>query len=272
MTAHFDPLAEHESLRKPFVGSLILHACVFTLAFSWSWMAARNQIRLGDPNATPGGAIPINIVRGIPLAPAQTLIPNPVASDSRSAVPMPPPEPKAKASAKVEEPPDAIPLPGPKAKVAKPAPKRVPERKFRPYVPERDNQLYAAKGMGVNTSSFTGLQPDAFGVGIGVGAGTPFGAGHGWYVEALQRRIGEQWQKELMRVGPEIRTAPVTVVSFEILRDGSLRSIRVRQSSGLSSVDYAAQRAVTNSNPVPPLPAGLNRSSVTIEVWFELKR
>jgi TonB family protein len=245
---------------------------VFTLAVSWSWLAARNQVRLGDPNARPGGAVPINIVRGIPLAPAQTSVINPVANDSRSAVPSPPPEPKAKATPKVEEAPDAIPLPSPKAKTPKAPARKAPEKKFRPYVPERDNQLYSQKGMGVNTPSYTGLQPDAFGVGIGVGPGTPFGAGHAWYVEALQRRIGEQWQKELARVGPEVRTAPRSVVTFEILRDGSLRNIRVRQPSGVSAVDFAAQRAVINSNPVPALPSGLNRSSITIEVSFELRR
>ena len=269
MSAYLDPLAQSESLRRPFLGSVMVHACVLTLAVSWSWLAARNRISLGDPNATPGGAIPINIVRGIPLAPAQTVVPNPVANDSRSAVPLPPPEAKGKATPKAEEAPDAIPLPGPKSKQAQ---KRVPDRKFRPYVPERDNQLYASKGMGVNTSSFTGLQPDAFGVGIGVGAGTAFGAGYGWYVEALQRRVGEQWQRELLQVGAEVRTAPRSVVSFEIQRDGSLRAIRLSQSSGVSAVDFAALRAVTNANPVPALPAGMNRSSVTIEVWFELKR
>ncbi len=61
-------------------------------------------------------------------------------------------------------------------------------------------------------------------------------------------------------------------MTFEILRDGSLRSIRVTESSGNPSIDYAAQRAVVNSNPVPALPSDLGRSSITIEVWFQLKR
>jgi protein TonB len=128
------------------------------------------------------------------------------------------------------------------------------------------------KGMGVNTPSYSGLQPDSFGIGIGFGAGSPFGAHHGWYIEALQRRIGEAWQRELMQVDLRIRTAPRTVVFFEIQRDGSLRNIRVAQSSGNSSVDYAALRAVTNSNPVPALPSDVGKSSVSTEVSFLLKR
>ena len=83
---------------------------------------------------------------------------------------------------------------------------------------------------------------------------------------------GEAWQRELMQVDARVRTAPRTVVFFEIQRDGSLRNIRVAQSSGNSSVDYAALRAVTNSNPVPALPSDLGKSSVSTEVSFILKR
>jgi protein TonB len=271
MTTHWDPLEERERLGRPFVGSLMMHVAFFSLALSYSWFAARNPISLGNPDAAPGGAVPINIVKSIPLAPAQTVVENPVANDSRFSVPTPPPE-KGKAQTKAVEPePDAIPLPGPKAKKSAPE-RKVPERKFRPYVPERDNQLYSLKGMGVNTPSYSGLQPDAFGAGVGIGPGSPLGARHGWYVEALQRRIGEAWQRELMQVDPRVRTAPKSVVTFEILRDGSLRSIRVTESSGNPSIDYAAQRAVVNSNPVPALPSDLGRSSITIEVWFQLKR
>ncbi|MBI3697965.1 MAG: TonB family protein [Acidobacteria bacterium] len=270
-TARPDLLSEQEHLRLPFLGSLVMHAGVFTLAFFYSWMLARDRISFGDPNALPGGSVPINIVKNIQLAPAQTAVENPVANDSRSSVPTPPPEKaKSKVPEKVEAEADALPLPS--AKERKKVERRAPERKFRPYVPERDNQLYASKGMGVNTPSYTGLQPDAFGVGVGTGPGTPFGARYGWYVEALQRRIGEQWQRELIQVDARVRTAPRSVVFFEILRDGTVRGVRLAQSSGNPSVDYAALRAVTNANPVPPLPPDLGRSSVSTEIWFQLKR
>lgn len=272
MTTRFDPLEEHESLRRPFVGSVVMHVGLFVLSFSYSWVLTRNRVQFGDPNAMPGGAVPINIVKNIPLAPAQTTVENPVASDSQSSVPMPPPEKaQTKAQEKVEAVEDAVPIPG-RTKDQKKAQRRAPERKFRPYVPERDNQLYSLKGMGVNTPSYSGLQPQAFGVGIGVGPGTPFGAQYGWYVEALQRRIGEQWQRELMQADPRVRAAPRAVVFFEILRDGSLRNIRLAQPSGNPSVDFSALRAVTNSNPVAPLPRDLGKNSVSTEIWFQLKR
>jgi len=269
MTMRPDLLAERDSLRRPFLGSLVMHMSVFTLAFFYSWILARDRISFGDPTAVPGGAVPINIVKNIQLAPAQTQVENPVANDTRSSVPTPPLA-KAKAQEKVEPEPDALPLPS--AKERKKAESRAPERKFRPYVPERDNQLYASKGMGVNTPSFTGLQQNAFGVGIGMGPGTPFGERYSWYVEALQRRIGEHWQRELIQVDARVRSAPRSVVFFEILRDGTVRGVRLAQSSGNPSVDYAALRAVTNANPVPPLPSDLGRSAVSTEVWFQLKR
>jgi len=268
MSAHWDPLAQQESLRRPFLGSVVLHGCFCSLALLYSWIAASRQVRFGNPNATPGGTIPINIVKNIPLAPAQTLIENPVANASRSSIPTPPPEkvPAKKADAAEE----GIPVPSRAARktVERPA----PERKFRPYIPDRDNQLYSPQGMGVNTPSYSGLQPDAVGVGVGIGAGGPLGARDGVYLEALQRRIGQQWQRELAQLDPRVREAPRAVVVFEILTDGSLRGIRLLHSSGNSSLDYSALRAVTNANPVPPLPAGLGKSSVTTEVWFQLKR
>ena len=269
MTAHLDPLAVRESLRKPFVGSLTLHACLFSLTFLYTWMLARSHVRFGDPNVMPGGSIAVNVVRNIPLAPAQTVIQNPVASDSRSSVPTPPPE-KVQAREKAETEAGAIPIPGPKAKKA--GERKAAVRRFRPYVPDRDNQLYSMAGMGVNTPSYSGIQPQGFGVGIGAGPGNPFGARYGWYTEDLQRRIGEQWRRELDQVDQQVRTGPRTVVFFEILRDGSLRNIRLAQSSGNSSLDYAALRAVTNANPVPSLPSDLGKSSVSIEIWFQLKR
>lgn len=268
-TTHFDPLEQQERLRRPFLVALFLHVSLFAFSLSYSWLVAHNLLRIGDPNARPGGSVGINVVKNIPLAPAQTVIENPVANDTRSSIPSPPTE-AAKPQPKVEAEQDAMPLPSKQTKKA--AERRPPPRKFHAYVPERDNQLFSSKGMGVNTASYSGLQPDSMGVGIGSGAGSPFGAYYGWYAEALQRRIGEQWQRELMQLDRNISNPPLTVVSFEIQRDGSLRNIKLVQSSRNSAVDYAALRAVTNSNPVTPLPPGLAKSYLSTEVRFQVKR
>lgn len=267
MTTAYDTLAERTSLWRPFCGSLTLHVSLGVTMLFYGWMLARNKIRFGDPTAVPGGVVPINITSSLPLAPAQTVFQNPVASPIRSAVPTPPPD-APREQERVEAVEAAVPLPGAKTR---PRQEQVP-RRFRAYVPDRDNQLYSLAAPGVNTPSYGSPTQAAFGVGIGVGAGSPFGARYAWYAEALQRRIGEQWNKELLSVDSGLRTAPRTVVFFEILRDGTLRNISISQSSGNQSVDYTALRAVTNANPVPPLPADLGRASVSTEIWFQLKR
>jgi protein TonB len=61
------------------------------------------------------------------------------------------------------------------------------------------------------------------------------------------------------------------VAVFRIHADGRIDNIQVAQSSGNASLDYSARRAVTNVSPFQPLPAGLGRSSITVELWFELK-
>jgi len=268
MTGVWDPLSERERLGRPFLGSAVMHVALASLAWTWSWLAARNVILFGDPHAIQGGVVPISVVEQIPLTPAQAVYTNPVANDTRSTAPLPPQTGKPAQKAEPAE--DAVPLPGPTKLKAE---RKAPERKFRPYVPDRDNQLYSTTGLGVNTPSYTGVQPTpSFGEGVGIGPGSALGSRYGWYVEALQRRIGGQWQRELTQVDVRIRSSPRTVVFFEILQDGTLRNVRVTQSSGNQTVDFAAARAVTNASPVPPLPTDLGRSSVSTEVWFQLKR
>src|ERR1041385_1811811 len=143
MNGHHDLLAERESLRRPFLGSVAAHVAVAGYALFYSWFLMHDQVRFGNSSAVQGGAVPINIVGSIPLAAAQTVVENPVANNTHSSVPTPPPQ-QPKAQEKVAEPEEeAIPIPTTKPK--KPSPRRAAEKKFRPYVPDRDNQLYAMK-------------------------------------------------------------------------------------------------------------------------------
>src|SRR5438034_520062 len=73
-------------------------------------------------------------------------------------------------------------------------------------------------------------------------------------------------------VDPRIRTAPAVITLFTILRDGTIRDIRVKTSSGNTALDRSAERALYEVAKVDPLPAGYDRDKVEIEFWFELKR
>jgi protein TonB len=61
-------------------------------------------------------------------------------------------------------------------------------------------------------------------------------------------------------------------MSFDIAKDGTISNIEVKQGSGIPSLDRSAERAVRNSNPLPPLPADYRGSSVSVSFYFEYSR
>ena len=71
---------------------------------------------------------------------------------------------------------------------------------------------------------------------------------------------------------PRAEFAGEAIVKFTILRDGSIRNVRIDKSSGNYALDASAQRAVTEANPLPHLPDGFERNVANVEFWFQLKR
>jgi protein TonB len=61
-------------------------------------------------------------------------------------------------------------------------------------------------------------------------------------------------------------------VTFDLLRNGSIRDVRILQSSGNRALDYSAQRAIYEASPFPQLPPQYERNEARIEFWFQLKR
>ena len=62
------------------------------------------------------------------------------------------------------------------------------------------------------------------------------------------------------------------VVYFRVFRNGRISSIRVEEPSGAAYFDRAALRAVTLSDPLPPLPLGFPGSDLGIHFGFEYAR
>jgi protein TonB len=60
------------------------------------------------------------------------------------------------------------------------------------------------------------------------------------------------------------------VMTFTIYRDGSVKNIRMEQSSGNSSMDNSAQRALANAAPMPALPNDYSGSYVNVSFDFDL--
>jgi TonB family protein len=103
---------------------------------------------------------------------------------------------------------------------------------------------------------------------VGTGAGGPFGNRFGYYEQLLRERVARNWRTEEVRQA----SAPTVIVMFEIVRNGSIRNVRLLQRSGIPTLDYSCQRAIESSAPFPPLPQGFERDTAVIEFWFQLKR
>lgn len=263
MISHADILDEQESLRLPLAGSVALHVGIAGALLFFTWWTNRGRIQFGDPNAM-GGSVGITPVSGIPL-PHRTGRTNPVANDTESQVPSrPKPEEKRRVP---KEPLDAIPL------RSKNAPQRMSEqiarnRKFRPLQADRPSQVYSSTGAAVSSPIYGG----AAGVG-GTGIGNSvFGQKLGWYAQLLTQALAVKWSLATAGLPPGMETSRRVTLSFEILRDGTIRNVRVLESSGNTQVDYAAQRAVLTASPVRRLPEDFERNTANVECWFQLQR
>ena len=264
MTAHPDILERKDGLRTPFVGSLLFHVSVFGGLIVAGWVTTTRTEIWGYQNALNGGSVSVTPV-GIPLPRTSPRV-NQVASDSESNVPSEPVKEKtAKREKAVPDDEDAIPL---KSKRSKQRNKeRVSES--RRYVPKQEyksNQVYSSVPQAVSSPLYSGTP----GTEIGISDGNPFGNRFGAYADMLRRRVSEKWRTS--DVDPRITAAPAAVVTFEILRNGTIRNVQLKERSGVLPLDYSAQRAVQEAAPFAPLPREYERDSAVIELSFHLKR
>jgi protein TonB len=263
MPADVDILGRRDSLRKPVLGSAVLHGVVFGTLLVWEVATNGNRVMWGDANSGGPGSVAINVVSKIPL-PSRSGIVNPLANDTQSSVLTPPPAAKAQHRAPPEEP-DAIPIKS-RAQPKQAQVDKSVQNTWRAKQQDRPNQLYSQSGPALvsNMIGQTGAG------GVGVGLGSPFGNRFGNYVTILRQRVAEKWQTG--EVDARIKSAPRVIATFDLMRDGSVRNVRIEQGSGNAVLDYSAQRAIYDASPFPPLPAGFERNDAVIEFWFELRR
>jgi protein TonB len=244
-------LAERERLERGFSGGLVLSLAAHLVLVAGSLLAAmmpqRPLLDVADGIAVPlppgGGGQP----SAQPPAPA----PKPEPAPPPPPQP-PPPEPVKPAPIKPPKPEPKKGLPELDAKApkkAKPTPTPAPAR---------------ASGGGTGTSS------DPVGIGIGPpGPGVPEGTDlfGDWYLAGVQRKIWLLWTQQIQ---PDY-DQPVTV-RFAILADGSVADVAVVQSSGISLIDRAAQRAVVSAAPFGPLPRSYGTNRYTVQAVFRPTR
>jgi protein TonB len=256
MQQHADILDQQESLGGPFVQSVLLHAAiagaliVSTIAFKHShevW---------GSANTSAGTAVAINSVKTIPL-PSRAGKINPVANETESQVPE---APAVQPKKQIVVPDDAIPL---KSRLAKKQPRPQAPQRYRPQAPA-PNQVFSRDAPAAVSPMFE--KPGSGGAGVGVNSA--FGNQFGAYADLVVQRVTQKWQT----TGLAGLQLPMAVITFDILRDGSVKNAQIAQRSGNATLDYSALRAVMDAGPFPPLPPNYNGSSTNVELRFQLQR
>jgi len=262
MGFHHDILDERDPVRRYAAASVGLHVALFVSIVAARWLGPGAAQPWGDPNNLGGASVGVTPVSRLPI-PTRGGPQNPVANDTESQVP-PPPKPETRKKAPQPDPKEIL-LRG-QTKAEK---QRVVESRQRYRTPEADrpNQLHTSSGAAASSRIFGGSGGSS---GIDVGSGSPFGGRFGYYEQLLRQRVAEKWR--VQELDPRRQTGPAAIVTFEILRTGMVRNVRLSQRSGYSELDYSAQRAVMEASPFPALPAGFERDSATIEFWFQLKR
>ncbi|HXN24064.1 MAG TPA: TonB family protein [Candidatus Dormibacteraeota bacterium] len=254
------------NLRTPLALSFLFHACLCVALLVSTIFSNRGDV-WGGPGGGEG-ALKVGLVGSLPgiaLPKPEVVTPSAVVDPSKGLAKE---EPKP-----IPREPDSDVKKLPEFEKKPPRVPSHPSKVFEDKTPPASNQIpYGAGGtpaMPYTQFTMSGGVPGGLGI-RGETGGGDFGSRYSWYVEAVRNRISSNWLQST--VDATVRSAPRAVVTFQILRDGSVSTIQITQSSGNASVDNSARRAILSSNPLPPLPNGYRGSNVNVEFWFDFQR
>jgi len=250
-------------LKKYLFRSVFFHILLISVALSAAYFDHRGAGWGGAGGQLGGTKVNLVSTAGIPM-PRESAVTESKAVDPTKSLhkedPKPlPPEPKT----------DATPIR--KFEKEKPLPPVRKTRTLENKTPTHDNDI---PGNGGNPDLPTGFSqvPGASSSGdkvIGQGGGD-FGGRYPWFVDAVRNRIRQSWDQSAIE--PAVRAArrAHTVMNFRINANGSISNIRVAQSSGNSSMDYSAMRALQSIDAFRPLPNDYMGTYVDVTFDFDL--
>jgi protein TonB len=260
MSASTDIYSEHSQLGRPLAWSLGLHAGFTLLVLLYTVFIG--GFRGSGWGAGGGGeAMGATLVSTVPLPanPAETQ--NVLATESKGL---------SKSQPRVEEQQaEAIPIPEKNVK-KKPKPVTTATNRKPQPEPEETNQIPYGEG-GPVSGPYAMFNAGGAKGGFGfTGGGGDFGSRYAWYVQAVQRKVSENWLK--YEVDASIREANRVYVTFDIARDGHPSNVEIEQSSGVPSLDRSAKYAIQRIDTFGPLPTDYSGNKVSVEFWFDYKR
>jgi protein TonB len=260
MAAGQNIFEHHERLGGHLGVAALLHVGLFGSVFLLALWAGRPGDSWGAGVSTDG-AIRANLVSSaVPLPARPAAEESVLATESKGVSQSEPARPEAEPEAV------AIPEKPMKARTQRPAPvtktppKPVPQTAN--VVPYGQGPTPAFNYTLVRTTQGTG--------GLAAGEDNSFGAKYGWYVDAMRRKIAENWFK--YEVDPSITGARRVYLTFDIDRSGAPGNVEVSQSSGVPSLDISAKRALQRIDTFGPLPPDYRGNRVSVEFWFDYKK
>jgi periplasmic protein TonB len=259
-TYNYDDL----SFRRFFKYSIVFHLTLSALMLVGVWIQ-----RSGNPWGGIGGGdsgVKVSLVSsaGIPM-PQPTV---PTTSDTVD---------PTKGLAK-EEPKPKVPEPKtdatkiPKFEKEKKLPPSRQSKTFENKTAVPENAVPYGKGGQLSVPSGYSQTPGPYNGGVAVQGqgGGDFASRYGWYIESVRRGVNQNWLQNT--IDPAIRASrkAKTTVTFTINRDGSIKNIRVSESSGNRSMDDSAQRALLSIDHFPALPSDYSGRYVDVTFDFDL--
>jgi periplasmic protein TonB len=259
------PNADDVSLKRFLIYSLMLHAALAsTVIVSIVFHFQGN--RWGDIGGGAEGEVNVKLVGSVGLPMPKP----PDVTDSKTfdptdsiykTLPQPKPPEPPKPEIKI-----------PEFKKEKP-PKQIEKRSrvFDNPTPAPDNAVAQNGGrmnLPTGTSNVAGA-PNP-GVNIQGQGGGDFAARYGWYIDAVRRRISQNWLQSTIDPAVRAGRSARCTMTFTIMRDGTVKDIRLAQTSGNYSMDTSAQRALLSSSPMPALPNDYSGSFVNVTFDFDL--
>ncbi|MGB6669348.1 MAG: TonB family protein [Candidatus Acidiferrum sp.] len=257
-TDRFDVAQYYEAnFRKFLIYSIVLHSSLVILIAASAYFHWNSQQWSGTGSL--GNSAPVRLVSsaGLPMPKPAIVAPTQVTDPTKSLYKEEPkpPEPKTEAT------------PIPKFTKEKPLP---PSRKSKILENKTPPPPNAVPGHGGVPDIPSGLQQtsgtSSGGVATHQQAGGEFESRYPWYIAAAKRRVAPNWN--LLFLDPAVRNSTTLhcVISFTIMRDGSIKNLRIAQSSGNLSWDNSGLRAIQSSIPFPSLPSDWPAPEVSV-LW-----
>jgi len=256
--------ADDPSLKKCLSYSVLLHVSLTAIMLAGIWLQRTGESWGGIGGGD--GSVKVNLVAsaGIPMPPTITPTESQTFDPTKGLnmeEPKPkPPEPKT----------DATNIP--KFEKEKPLPPSKKSKVFENKTPPPQNAIPYGKGGQMNVPTGYADTPGPLNGGMamqGQGGGD-FAARYAWYVESVRRAISQNWMQNT--IDPAVRAArrAKTTMTFTINRDGTVKNIRLSQSSGNRSMDDSAQRALLSIDRFPALPSDYSGRYVDVTFDFDL--